>query len=88
MKDGNCIMSTTSCIMADNNYLYIVGVLAFIAVVFIFFIYFKSKDTPNNENTLIEGLQKDHKSFNKDSDYECDGDKCFIKHKQTNKSEE
>jgi phosphotransferase system glucose/maltose/N-acetylglucosamine-specific IIC component len=85
MKDGKCIMSTTSCIIADNNYLYIVGVLAFIAIIFIFFIYFKSRDTPNNENTLIEGLQKDH---NKDSDYECDGDKCFIKHKQTNKSEE
>ena len=82
MKDGNCIMSTTSCIMSDNNYLYIVGVLAFIAVVFIFFIYFKSRDTNANINANVQV------STNKDSDYECDGDKCFIKHKQTNKSEE
>lgn len=82
MKDGNCIMSTTSCIMTDNNYLYIVGVLAFIAVVFIFFIYFKSRDTHINENPLTEGLQNVH------NEYECDGDKCFIAHKQTNKSEE
>ena len=80
MKDGKCIMSTTSCIMADNNYLYIVGVLAFIAVVFIFFIYFKSRNT--NTNVLTEGLQNVH------NEYECDGDKCFIAHKQTNKSEE
>lgn len=80
MKDGNCIMSTTSCIMTDNNYLYIVGVLAFIAVVFIFFIYFKSRDT--NKHVLTERLQNVH------NEYECDGDKCFIAHKQTNKSEE
>jgi len=81
MKDGNCIMSTTSCIMSDNNYLYIVGVLAFIAVVFIFFIYFKSKDTNVNTNVNTPN------TTNKDSNYECDGDKCFIKHNQTNKSE-
>ena len=80
MKDGKCIMSDTSCIIADNNYLYIVGVLAFIAVVFIFFIYFKSRDT--NKHILTEGLQ------NVQNEYECDGDKCFIAHKQTNKSEE
>jgi hypothetical protein len=85
MKDGNCI---TSCIMSDNNYLYIVGVLAFIAVVFIFFIYFKSRDTNINTNVVIESLQNVQVSTNKDSDYECDGDKCFITHNQTNKSEE
>jgi hypothetical protein len=83
MKDGNCIMSTTSCIMSDNNYLYIVGVLAFIAVVFIFFIYFKSRDAIVNTNTNVNA-----NVHNKDSEYECDGDKCFIAHKQTNKSEE
>jgi len=82
MKDGNCI---TSCIMSDNNYLYIVGVLAFIAVVFIFFIYFKSKDTNINTNINTNITSN---TTNKDSDYECDGDKCFIKHNQTNKSEE
>ena len=74
MKDSTCIMSTTSCIMSDNNILYIVGVFLLISIVLIFFINFKSKDTNVNENV------------NKDSDYECDGDKCFIKHKQTNKS--
>ena len=82
MKDGNCI---TSCIMSDNNYLYIVGVLAFIAVVFIFFIYFKSRDANVNTNINANVNANVH---NKDSEYECDGDKCFITHNQTNKSEE
>jgi hypothetical protein len=86
MKDGNCI---TSCIMSDNNYLYIVGVLAFIAVVFIFFIYFKSRDANVNTNTNTNvNTNVDANVHNKDSEYECDGDKCFIAHKQTNKSEE
>jgi hypothetical protein len=64
----------------DNDYLYIVGALALISVIFIFFIYFKSRDSDKNEglenNTMEQHMATDHQ-------VECDGDKCFIKHKQT-----
>jgi hypothetical protein len=72
----------------DNNYLYIVGVLALIAVFFIFFIYFKSRDTSKNEGLkniqIVKNIQI-QKDINSDPQVECNGDKCFIKHKQTNK---
>jgi hypothetical protein len=56
----------------DDNYLYIVGTLAFIAVFFIFFIYFKTRSSSNITN-----------NSEPKNDLQCDGDKCFIKHRQT-----
>ena len=68
----------------DNDYLYIVGALALIAVFFIFFIYFKSRDSGEIK---YEGLQnsKIEQHMETDHQVECDGDKCFIKHKETGK---
>jgi hypothetical protein len=56
----------------DDNYLYIVCTLAFIVVFFIFFIYFKTRSITNNS-----GFDEPK------NDLQCDGDKCFIKHRQT-----
>lgn len=53
----------------DDNYLYIVGTLAFIAVFFIFIIYFKTRSITDN--------------YEPKNEMQCDGDKCFIKHRQT-----
>jgi hypothetical protein len=68
----------------DNDYLYIVGALALISAFFIFFIYFKSRDSDKNEglenNKMEQHMATDHQ-------VECDGDKCFIKHKQTTKTD-
>lgn len=50
----------------DDNYLYIVGTLAFIAVFFIFIIYFKTRSITDN--------------YEPKNEMQCDGDKCFIKH--------
>jgi hypothetical protein len=49
----------------DNDYLYIVATLTFIAVFFISFHFFQSSNTET------------------DNGIKCDGDKCFIEHKQT-----
>jgi Na+/H+ antiporter NhaD/arsenite permease-like protein len=64
----------------DNDYLYVVGALALIAVFFIFFIYFKSRDSDKNEG-LENSKMEQHIAI--DHQVECDGDKCFIKHKET-----
>ena len=68
----------------DNDYLYILGALALIAVFFIFFIYFKSIDSVEIK---YDGLQnsKIEQHMETDHQVECDGDKCFIKHKETSK---
>ena len=50
----------------DSDYLYIVATLTFISVFFIYFIYFQSRA----------------KHTETDNGIECDGDKCFIEHKQ------
>lgn len=62
----------------DNNYLYIIGFLGILLVTFIVF-YFLKKRT-NNEQMKNSQIQK---HIEQDHDIECDGDKCFIKHRQT-----
>ena len=63
----------------DNNYLYIVGFLGILLVAFVVFYYLKrSKSLEPMETSQIQHhIQDDHQ-------VECDGDKCFIKHRQTN----
>lgn len=65
----------------DNNYLYIVVFLGIVLVSFVVFYYFSSsqKTTNKNETADTNHVQSD----NNDQDIECDGEKCFIKHKQT-----
>lgn len=62
----------------DNNYLYIIGFLGILLVSFIIF-YFLQKRTNNEQmknSEIQQHIQEDH-------NIECDGDKCFIKHRQT-----
>jgi LPXTG-motif cell wall-anchored protein len=62
----------------DNNYLYIIGFLGILLVSFIVF-YFLKKRTNNEQmknSEIQQHIQEDH-------EVECDGDKCFIKHRQT-----
>jgi phosphotransferase system glucose/maltose/N-acetylglucosamine-specific IIC component len=61
----------------DNNYLYIIGFLGMLLVTFVVFHFFKKRT--NNELT-----ENDEEEHNKQEDnIECDGDKCFIKKRQT-----
>ena len=64
----------------DENFIFIMCILASIAVFFIYFIYFKSKGS-------TEGLENKHieKHMETDHQVECDGDKCFVKHRQVNR---
>ena len=66
----------------DNNYLYIVGFLGIVLVAFVVFYYLKRKQKQNNslENMESSKIQQDIQDEPK---VECDGDKCFIKHRQT-----
>jgi uncharacterized protein YpmB len=62
----------------DNNYLYIIGFLGILLVTFIVFYYLKrkgSKPLENMESSKIQHIQDGHQ-------FECDGDTCFIKHRQ------
>ncbi len=60
----------------DNNYLYIVGFLGILLVVFVVFYFLKKKGTKDSMNgdMLEKHMKEDH-------NIECDGDKCFIKSK-------
>ena len=64
----------------DENFIFIMCILASIAVFFIYFIYFKSKGS-------TEGLENKYNEKHMETDHqvECDGDKCFVKHRQVNK---
>lgn len=63
----------------DENFIFIMCILASIAVYFIYCIYFKRKEsTEGLENKYIE------KHMETDHQVECDGDKCFVKHRQVN----
>ncbi len=67
----------------DNNYLYIVGFLGILLVAFVVFYYLqkRSKSLENMETSKIEeNIQDEHQD---EHQVECDGDKCFIKHRQT-----
>jgi len=65
----------------DDNYLYIIGFLGFLLVTFIVYYLFtslrKQPQTENIENTNIQ------EHVTQDDNIECDGDKCFIKHKDS-----
>lgn len=60
----------------DNNYLYIIGFLGILLVAFVVFYFLKkSKMSESMENNKIQShIEEDH-------GVECDGDKCFIKHR-------
>ena len=61
----------------DNNYLYIVGFLGLMLVVFVIF-YFLQKQKKKDIIKHAEIQQHIEENGN----VECDGDKCFIKHGQ------
>lgn len=63
----------------DNNYLYIIGFLGILLVSFVVFYFLQKKRTNKKEqmkSEIQQHIQEDH-------NVECDGDKCFIKHRQT-----
>lgn len=63
----------------DNDYLYIIGFLSILLVVFVVFYYLQkqSKSLKKTEtNKIQQHIQEDH-------NIECDGDKCFINHRQS-----
>jgi phosphoribosyl-AMP cyclohydrolase len=63
----------------DNNYLYIIGFLGILLVTFVVFYYLRKRSKhlePMETSKIQQHIQEDHK-------VECDGDKCFIKHRQT-----
>ena len=66
----------------DNNYLYIVGFLGIVLVSFVVFYYFSSSQKTTNKNETAYTNQVQYEK-NNEQDVECDGEKCFIKHKQT-----
>lgn len=62
----------------DNNYLYIVGFLGILLVTF--FVFYCLKKRTNNDQMKNSKIQQ---HIEDDHGIECDGDKCFIKHRQT-----
>ena len=63
----------------DNNYLYIIGFLGILLVAFVVFYYLRKRSKslePMETSQIQQHIQDDHQ-------VECDGDKCFIKHRQT-----
>lgn len=70
----------------DENFIFIMCVLASIAVFFIYFIYCKRTDS-TEATDATEGLENKHieKHMETDHQVECDGDKCFVKHRQVNR---
>lgn len=73
----------------DNNYLYILGILAFLLVLFIVLYYlnykkkFHNKLDTNKCKKDENDFKKDEIDFKKDenNDIECDGEKCYIRPK-------
>ena len=63
----------------DNNYLYIVGFLGIVLVAFVVFYYLRKRSN-SLENMESSKIQQD---IQDEPQVECDGDKCFIKHRQT-----
>lgn len=64
----------------DNNYLYIIGFLGMLLVTFVVFHLFKKRT--NNELTENDEVRK-YVEEEQEDNIECDGDKCFIKKRQT-----
>lgn len=62
----------------DNNYLYIFGFFGILLVTFVVFYFLKkyNKKEPLKTSEIQQHIEEDH-------NVECDGDKCFIKHRQT-----
>jgi hypothetical protein len=62
----------------DNDYLYIVGFFGLVLVSFVVFYFLKKQ---NKKETMKPSEIQQH--IEEDHNVECDGDKCFIKHRQT-----
>lgn len=60
----------------DNNYLYIFGFLGILLVTFVVFYFLQNKKEPLKTSEIQQHIEEDH-------NIECNGDKCFIKHRQT-----
>ena len=68
----------------DYIYVYIIGYLGILIGVFVFSYYLQKQigPIPIITSRHIESYQnKEH--IQEDHNIECDGDKCFIKHRQT-----